>query len=81
MQVNSEESGVEYRFVWLVFFMVLFLLGMATAVFPKAVVSVLRPRHTISKRGYLVGFEVLGGFVAVISIAEIVSLIKWEHLL
>lgn len=72
---------MEYRAVWLTFFAVLFLLGVTVGILPGRVISVLRQTPTAPDRRYVLGFSVLGGVLAVVSIVEFISIIEWGHLL
>jgi hypothetical protein len=75
------EERVEYRIVWLAFFVVLLFLGATTALLPGKVISILRQAPTAPQRGFILVFSGVGGVVAVSSVIEIISILGWGHLL
>ena len=72
---------MEYRTVWLTFFAALLASGVAVSMAPERVISKLRQGAKAPERRYVVGFRVLGGLVAVVALAEFISIVKWGRLL
>jgi len=72
---------MEYRAIWLIFFAVLSVMGGAVSVTPKKVIGVLRQAPTVPEDWAVLGFRVIGCFVAIIAIAEFISIVTRGRLL
>ncbi len=61
--------------IWIVFLALLTFTGAAVAVFPVAVVRLLRGQRDLSPSPWLTAWRVIGGVVAVGSVAKLVSVL------
>jgi hypothetical protein len=66
---------MEYKGIWIVFLAVWILLGASVAVFPVAVVRLLRGGRDLPSPQLLAAWRVIGGIVAVGSVAKLVSVL------
>jgi hypothetical protein len=72
---------VEYKPIWLVFFLLLFFLGWAAALFPRKVIRALRRNASTPEPRFALMFAVLGVLVAVVSAIEVFFIIRFGHML
>jgi hypothetical protein len=66
---------MEYKGIWIVFLTVWFLLGASVAIFPVAVARLLRGGRDLPSSRMLAAWRVIGGIVAVGSLAKLVSVL------
>lgn len=66
---------MEYKGIWVAFLTIWFLLGASVAVFPIAVARLLRGGRAAPPSRLLAAWRVIGGIVAVGSVAKLVSVL------
>jgi hypothetical protein len=66
---------MEYKGIWIVFLTVCFLLGASVTVFPVVVARLLRGGRGLPPSRLLAAWRVIGGIVAVGSVAKLVSVL------
>jgi hypothetical protein len=72
---------MEYRAIWLTFFAVLTLMGAASALAPATVIVVLQRRQSQGAAWLVSALRILGAIVALVSVAEIVSIVAVSRLI
>jgi hypothetical protein len=68
---------MEYRGIWTVFFGVLLLMGVSVYFLPAFVIRSLGHRGESPSEKFVKVWRFIGLFVAIISLAELVSVIRW----
>ena len=64
----------------MIFFAVLMLMGAASVLAPMTFIAVLQRRQTPTAGGHISAFRIIGAVVALVSVAEIISIVAVSHL-